>query len=216
MKRFRALLLPLLACLLGEAIVFQPTLTSGFRRMQADLGDTRLNNYNLERGYRWLSRDPQVHNYWDPPFYYPKSNLGGTLDVQLASLPPYAALRATGLPSDTAFQVWMMIICALNFVAAYFLIFSGFNYSSLPATCGAYLFAFSVVRINHMTHQQLLAGFFFILSVFAVRRWLVPTGLRRCRLGRFTTGPDGNISHAADHTGTAQSSQGSDGDQILE
>ncbi len=174
MKRFNALLLPLLACLLGEAVVFQPTLTSGFRRIQADLGDTRLNNYNMERGYRWLKRDPQFRNYWNPPFYYPQPNLGGTLDVQLGSLPPYAMLRTAGLPSDTAFQGWMMIICAFNFAAAYLLLVRVFSLSPIPASAGSYFFAFSVTRINHMTHQQLLVGFFLVLALFAACRWLAP------------------------------------------
>ena len=114
MKRFKTLLLPLLACLLGEAVVFRPTLTSGFGRMQADPGDTRLNNYNMERGFGWLTRTRPFENYWDPPFYYPLKNMGGTMDVQLASLPAYVPFRLVGIAPDTAFQFWMLAVAALE------------------------------------------------------------------------------------------------------
>ena len=43
---------------LGVVMAHYPMIVSGFRRIQTDLGDTRLIHYLLEHGYRWVRGEP--------------------------------------------------------------------------------------------------------------------------------------------------------------
>src|SRR4051795_7155497 len=62
------------AWIVGLLLQFHPMLLSGLRRMQSDWGDTRLNNYILEHGYRWLRGVPGHERFWSPPVFYPATN----------------------------------------------------------------------------------------------------------------------------------------------
>ncbi|HLB10434.1 MAG TPA: hypothetical protein VK617_12925, partial [Gemmatimonadaceae bacterium] len=55
------------AWIVGMLLQFHPILLSGLSRMQSDWGDTRLNNYILEHGYRWLIGMPGHERFWSPP-----------------------------------------------------------------------------------------------------------------------------------------------------
>ena len=52
---------------LGVVLAHHPMIFSGFRRIQADLGDSRLINYLLEHGYLSAQRDPEHLEFWSPP-----------------------------------------------------------------------------------------------------------------------------------------------------
>jgi hypothetical protein len=85
-------IVPVLVLLAGLAMAFHPTLLSGFSRLQTDLGDTRLNNYLLEHGWRWLSGDPDVR-LWHPTFFYPAPNALAYSDLCCRRAPlPWRAL----------------------------------------------------------------------------------------------------------------------------
>jgi hypothetical protein len=60
-------LAPMLAISIGIIVSAWQTLTSGFRLVQGDLGDTRLVNFTLEHSYRWLAGMPLAEDLWSPP-----------------------------------------------------------------------------------------------------------------------------------------------------
>lgn len=146
-------------------------ITSSLRMVQTDLVDTRLNNYFLEHGYRYIAGYPGHERFWDPPFFYPAKNIGAYSDILLTIAPPYWALRACGVAPDTAFQIWMILLTVANYVAALIVFRRGFRLEPLGAVAAAFLFAFSAMRTDEITHQQLMSHFFTLWVLYAVLRW---------------------------------------------
>lgn len=57
------------------------------------------------------------------------------------------------------FQIWMIVVCIFCFASFAFLM-QRYQVSHLLSALGAFLFAFSMPRINQIGHQQLLPQFF--------------------------------------------------------
>lgn len=170
--------------LFGLAATFHPTLTSGFARMQPEAGDAVLNNYFLEHTYRWAFDRDYPYSFWSPGFYYPTPYTFTYSETLVGTAPLYWALRV-GLSESVACQVWGLLLFALNYGAmAVVLRWSGAN--TWLTAAGAYAFAYGLVRVSHLTHQQLMPQF---MSPFAVwyawavvrdptaRRWALLVGL---------------------------------------
>jgi hypothetical protein len=152
----------------GVVMAHHPMILSGLRRVQTDLGDTRLNNYILEHGYRWSVGSPGHAEFWSPPFFFPARNVAAYSDILLGVAPIYGVIRALGCPPDTSFQVWMIAVSALNYLAAYHLLRRRFGLG-VPASCaGAFLFAFGAPRVNQAGHQQLLPQFLSLVTIDAL------------------------------------------------
>ena len=66
--------------LIGVVTTFCPTLISGFRLVQGGLGDTRLVNFTLEHGYRWLMGMPLAESFWSPPIFFPATGVAAYTD----------------------------------------------------------------------------------------------------------------------------------------
>jgi hypothetical protein len=154
--------------LIGLFSVYYPTLLSGFRQLQQNLGDPRLVNYVLEHGFRWVSRGPLHESLWAPPFYHPAPNVGALHDTLLGLGPLYWPLRWLGLPPDTAYQGFMLVVSVLNYAAAYAFMRLGLKVSTTAAAGGAFLFAFANPRTGRVLHQQLVAGYLPVLAVLCL------------------------------------------------
>lgn len=154
----------------GMLAAFRPTLLTGLARIQTDPGDTRLTNYILEHGYRWLIGAPGNELFWSPPVFFPASNTAAYSDVLLTVAPVYWFWRALGAAPDTAFQLWMLTMATLNVVAAYLLLRRALHRSAVASAAGAFLFAFASVRTAQLDHPQLLPQFFTIGAVYAIAR----------------------------------------------
>ncbi len=166
LRRLRpSLLVPWLLCAAGGMMAFHPTLLSGFRRMQTDPGDTRFNNYLLEHSWKWLQQEPAHASWWDPPFFFPQKNALALSDLLLGVAPPYWAFRGAGFAPDTAFQLWMVLVCVLNFFAFQWLAERLLAVPRVPAAFGAALFAFAGPRLAQLGHQQLLAQLFVLGTI---------------------------------------------------
>lgn len=170
MRRLRPLLWPVLFCLTGLVLAHHETVLHGFAFTQSDLGDTRFNNYVLEHGWRWLTGQVGHQELWSPPFFYPAKNVLAYSDPLLGSGPPYWLWRVLGSPPDTAFQLWVLTVGALNFLTAYLLFRQGFRQPARPASAGAALFAFAGSRINQTMHHQLFPHFWSMLCLLAVAK----------------------------------------------
>lgn len=149
---------------------FRPTLVTRLARIQTDLGDTRLANYILEHGYRWLIGAPGHELFWSPPVFFPASNTAAYSDVLLTVAPVYWFWRALGAAPDTAFQLWMLTMATLNLVAAYLLLRRALHCSAVASAAGAFLFAFASMRTAQLDHPQLLPQFYTIFAIYALVR----------------------------------------------
>jgi len=147
---------------------FHPMLLSGLRRMQSDFGDTRLNNYILEHGYRWLLGFPGHEHFWSPPVFYPAPNTAAYSDVLLGVAPFYWPWRIAGFEPDTAFQLWLLTLATLNFAAALLLFARGFRCRPVASAIGAMLLSFASVRTAQVMHAQLIAHFYIAIAILAV------------------------------------------------
>jgi hypothetical protein len=156
------------AWIVGLLLQFHPMLLTGLRRMQSDWGDTRLNNYILEHGYRWLTDAPGHERFWSPPVFYPAPNTAAYSDVLLGVAPFYWIWRIAGVEPDTAFQLWMLTIATLNFASSYLLFSRGFRCRPIASAVGALLLSFAAVRTAQVMHAQLIAHFYIAIAIIAV------------------------------------------------
>ncbi|HEX6533007.1 MAG TPA: hypothetical protein VF041_00335 [Gemmatimonadaceae bacterium] len=154
----------------GMLVAFGPTLRSGLRLIQRDWGDTRLNNYILEHGWRWLAGVPGHERLWSPPVFYPAPNTFAYSDVLLSVAPPYWALRAAGVAPDTAFQLWELLMATLNYAVALLFLRRVVRTSVPAAALGAAVFAFAGMRIAQIQHPQLIPQFLVIGAVWGAAR----------------------------------------------
>jgi hypothetical protein len=169
-RRIAALLPAAAGWIGGMLLAFHPMILSGLRRMQSDWGDTRLNNYILEHGYRWLREMPGNAHLWSPPVFFPAPNTAAYSDVLLGVAPLYWPWRIVGFAPDTAFQLWMLTIGTLNYVAALLLFARGFRCRPVASAVGATLFSFAAIRTAQIIHAQLLPHFYVVLALFALIR----------------------------------------------
>ena len=158
----------LVAWIVGILLQFHPMLLSGLRRMQSDWGDTRLNNYILEHGYRWLLGFPGHERFWSPPVFYPAPNTAAYSDVLLGVAPFYWPWRILGFAPDTSFQLWLLTIATLNFASALWLLTRGFRCRPIASAVGAMLLSFASVRTAQVMHAQLIAHFYIAIAILAL------------------------------------------------
>jgi hypothetical protein len=158
-------LVPTIALAVGLVVSCWETLTSGFRLVQGDLGDTRLINFTLEHSYRWLMGMPLAEDLWSPPIFFPIQSTAFYTDLLLGVAPLYWPWRWLGCEPETAYQLWMLTVWSINFVAAYLLLRRGLRASPFGAAAGAYLFAFASSMMVNIVHQQLVARFFLLAAL---------------------------------------------------
>ncbi len=153
---------------LGLLMAHHPMILSGMARVQTDVGDTRFNGYLLEHAWRWVSGDPLHASFWDPPFFFPQTNVLAYSDLLLSLGPLYWPWRVLGLEPDTAFQLWMLGLSTLNFWLAWGLLRRGLGIGRLGAGVGAFLFAFGASRIADLEHVQMLGQFFALTAAWGL------------------------------------------------
>ncbi|MBL8949466.1 MAG: hypothetical protein JNK82_01725 [Myxococcaceae bacterium] len=151
----------------GVGLATWPMLSSGLELMECDPGDTRLLNYVLEHGYRWLLGRAEL---FSPPFFWPERGVGPFTELMVGTLPLYAPWRLLGFEPDTSFQLWMFAVLSLNFVAAHALFARALKLEPVPAAAGAFIIAFGSSRMAQLNHQHLLPVFFAVLAVHALVR----------------------------------------------
>ena len=152
----------------GLTMAHFPMVASGLRRVQADVGDTRLINYLLEHDYRWLRGDPNHARFWDPPFFYPARHAAAYTDTMIGAAPFYVPFRIAGIAPDTSFQLWMLTVSTLNYVIMIHLLRRRLGLSVPAASAGAFLFAFGAPRVNLIGHQQHLPHFLSLVTIDAL------------------------------------------------
>lgn len=147
-------------------MMFHPTLLSGFLRMQADPSDTRLVQYFLEHSFQVFFNRSYIATLWSPTFFYPFPNVLAFSENLWGAAPLYWLLRAVA-STDIAFQLWMIVVSALNFFSFAFVLQRQQIRHEL-AGLGAFLFAFGMPRLAQMGHPQLLPQFFTPLALLVL------------------------------------------------
>ena len=149
----------------------------GLDHLPVDLVDSRLNNYVLEHGYRWLTG--LVPGFWDAPMFYPARGITAYSDAHIGMLPVYAGLRAMGLSSESAYQGWFLVPFALNFASCAWAV-RRLGWGPAAAAAGAYLFAFGLPLATSVTlHAQLGPRFLVPPALVLAWEWAWSPATRR-------------------------------------
>ena len=183
------------AAALGLFQTFRPTWLSGFAVVQTERGDGMLNHYILEHTWQALVNPNYVGSLFSPPCFYPEPATLWYSEHMLGVAPVYWCLRLF-LSAETSYQLWQIILNALNFVA-FALVLRWLRSPHLLAILGGYLWAFGLVHIDQVKHQQMIPRFWVPLALYhagllvlALRAWPEPAGPseRRPRPLRHTGG----------------------------
>src|SRR4051812_9371309 len=166
-----AALAPASLYLTGMLLAFYPVFFSGFARVPGDTGDARLINYLLEHGWRWLLRRPPHEDLWSPPFFYPAPNAGAYSDILLSVGPLYWPWRAAGVAPELAFTFCFLTLVSLNYLTMYLFAARCVRLTSPASAFAAFLFAFASPRLMQISHLQLHAHFYTLLSLYALFRF---------------------------------------------
>lgn len=151
-------------CALGSYQCFRPMFDTGFAATQSERGDGMLNHYILENS--WLSlTDPAYRgSFTTGPYCFPERGTMYYSETLWGSAPLYWALRVA-LPYDLAYSWWQIGLNALNFVALA-VVARWFRVAHVLALGGAYFWAFSVVTVAQLPHQQLIGKLWMPFAVW--------------------------------------------------
>ncbi len=147
---------PLLLLAVGLYLVPVTIFETDFSMVPGDYGDARFNNYVLEHCYKYFTF--QDRKFWDAPMMYPQANVIAFSDNLIGTAPIYTLFRIFGTDRETAFQLWLLTIFALNFIACYWVLSKWIQHTILAST-GAYIFAFSILILGHLTNIQVFPRF---------------------------------------------------------
>ena len=152
----------------GTWFVFQPTLSSGFAKLQTAPGDPLLTCYFLEHELRVVEHRDHLGTFWSPPFFYPAPNVLAYSETMMGVLPVYALLRLRWDPC-TSSQLLLIVMCVLDY-AAMLLVLRQMGVGPPLAALGAFFFAFGAPRVGQVGHLQLFLIFYVPLSLWALWR----------------------------------------------
>lgn len=143
---------------------FSPVIDSRFARVQTERGDGMLNHYILEHSWQALSNSDYRGSLFSPICMFPQKHTLWYSEHLLGAAPFYWGLRL-GLEYDLAYQWWQIILAALNFVA-FAWVARQLGSPHLLALLGGYLWAFGLVHIDQIKHQQMIPRFWMPLAAY--------------------------------------------------
>uniref|UniRef100_C6E5V4 Glycosyltransferase RgtA/B/C/D-like domain-containing protein n=1 Tax=Geobacter sp. (strain M21) TaxID=443144 RepID=C6E5V4_GEOSM len=155
--------------LLGMYFIPLSVMHLDLSRIPGDLVDSRLNNYFLEHGYRWVTG--QVASFWNAPFFFPAPQVMTLSDNHLGTLPLYSLFRLLNFDRETAYQLWMLTLFVLNYLCAV-VVLNLMRFNPVGAAAGGYFFTFSLPMSAQLGHIQLLPRFMIPLAFYFVLRFL--------------------------------------------
>ncbi len=166
---------PFIFFLFGTCYFNLRILGPGLKYIPGDLGDSRFINYLLEHGYQFLSG--HLHSFWNGNFMYPYKPVIALSDNMLGTLPVYAALRGLGWNSQTSFQLWWVIISALNYWSC-FVVLKKWMGNYILAVCGAFIFAYGLFNLSQLNYMQMVSRFMVPPVLFAAYKLVTEPKLK--------------------------------------
>lgn len=134
-----------------------------FTAIPGNLGDPRLNSVFLEHVYKWtIGETPSL---WSPEFFYPFKNVLAFSDNHLGSVPSYIILRLLGISREGAMAGWIVVGCALNFIASYWVL-RKLHFEGFSAAAAAFVFSSALPALGEPSHAQLIYRFATPLSFY--------------------------------------------------
>lgn len=121
-----------------------------------DLGDGRLNLYFLEHAHKLFTG--KLESFWNVAYMYPEPNVTAYTETLLGTAPIYSFFRLLGFAQYTSYQCWYILVAALNYAAAFYLLKYLFK-NNYAAILGAFVFAFSIALQSQLTHAQTFPRF---------------------------------------------------------
>lgn len=143
-----------------------------------DLVDTRFNNLILENNYQFLTGEREY--LFSQPFFYPAANVLAGSDAHLSTSVFYAFFRMIGFDFFDSFQLWVLMLLALNFFCSYF-VFRKFGFELVVAAFGAFMFAFSMPIMSQTFHIQTLCKFPVPFVIYYGFQWFEQFDLKSFR-----------------------------------
>lgn len=158
-------LIPILFLIFGLGVFFYPMFLN-FDKMPGDLGDARFINFILEHYYQYINNNPIHDRFWVLPMHHPLKNTLAYSDLLLGCSFLYVPFRYI-FNAQTAFQIFLVLVCSLNYISFYFLSKKIFKFSTFFASFASFIFCFSLPRHAQTYHLQLFVQFFMILSILS-------------------------------------------------
>ena len=158
-------LIPILFLIFGLGVFFYPMFLN-FDKMPGDLGDARFINFILEHYYQYINNNPIHDRFWVLPMHHPLKNTLAYSDLLLGSSFLYIPFRYI-FNAQTTFQIFLLLVCFLNYFSFYFLSKKIFKFSTFFASFASFIFCFSLPRHAQTYHLQLFVQFFMILSILS-------------------------------------------------
>lgn len=141
----------LIGLCLGLCFFVFNTLGINLKYYPGDLGDARFNMYILEHAHKFfIGIEP---NLWNAGFMFPEKNIITYSDNLIGTAPIYSVFRLFGNSRETAFQLWFIALCVLNYSSSFLFLKKVFN-NSYAAALGAFVFAFSISLQSQLSHAQ--------------------------------------------------------------
>lgn len=152
----KSTIIMLIGLILGLLLFTFNVIGFNFSFFPGDLGDARLNLYFLEHAHMFFTG--KIHSFWNAPFMYPENNVIAYSDNLLGSAPIFSVFRLMGFDLYKSYQLWFVVVSALNYISAFYFLKYVFknNYS---AALGAFVFAFSIALQSQLTHAQTFPRF---------------------------------------------------------
>jgi hypothetical protein len=150
-------------------VFFYPLLTSKFRLLLGDLGDTRFVNAILEH---WLTFSIAGWAWDSPPIFYPLSGALAYSDVLFLYVPFYAVARAANLSPYYALAFTAAMLLVVGYAGAIWLLRRTFALPPWISILGGAIYAFAGMRASHYVHIQLYAALFLPFLLGALIRYL--------------------------------------------
>ncbi|MBN8560517.1 MAG: hypothetical protein J0L70_08355 [Leptolyngbya sp. UWPOB_LEPTO1] len=178
-RKFMTSLFYIVISLIGTLMMYSPTILSGFTKIQAERGDTRILHYFLEHSFQLLVNRNYTGTLWSPSFFYPFKNALAFSENLFGCAPIYWLFRSV-LNPDHAFQLWMITIIWLCF-AAFVIVLRRLRVSPVLSGFGGFLFAFGLPRAAKLGHHQLFPQFFTPIAFLCVWRFIQKPTSNRLR-----------------------------------
>jgi len=122
-----------------------------FLYFPGDLGDGRLVMYFLEHAHKFFLGE--VSSFWNAPFMFPEKDVISYSENMIGSAPIYSLFRIMGFDTFKSYQLWFVVVSALNFITAFYFLKYVFK-DNYAAVLGAFVFAFSLAIQSQLTHAQ--------------------------------------------------------------